>query len=78
MDVLEEQYERGCSSPIIYIEALLLVNLSPALLIKLGAFERQVLWFGARNEMLSGDVIMQFLYLMAKSGSIRPFCTGRW
>lgn len=69
---LEEQYERGCSSPIIYIEALLLVNLSPALLIKLGAFERQMLWFGARNEMLSGDVIMQFLYLMAKEREYSP------
>lgn len=69
---LEEQYERGCSSPVLYIEALLLVNLSPALLIRLGAFERQVLWFGARNGMLSEDVVLQLLYLASREKEYAP------
>lgn len=63
---LEEQFERGCTSPILYIEAVLLVNLNPSLLIKLDAFEKQTLWYGARNEMLGSEVVMQFLYLAAK------------
>lgn len=69
---LEEQYERGCTSPVLYIEALLLINLSPSLLIRLGAFERQVLWFGARNGMLSGDAVLQLLYLAAKEKEFVP------
>ncbi len=63
---LEKQFDRGCTSPVIYIEALLLLNLNPSLLIKLGQFERQILLFGARREMLSGDSVMQFLYLVQK------------
>lgn len=63
---LEEQVNRGCNSPVIYIEALLLLNRNPSLLIKLGRFERNVLSFGARQEILSKDVIMQFVYLVQK------------
>ncbi len=63
---LEEQFNRGCKSPIIYIEALLLMNLNPSLLMKLGDFEKQLLWYGAKHEMLHKDVILQFLYLVQK------------
>ena len=69
---LEEQFERGCKSPILYIEALLLVNLNPALLIKLDKFERQLLWYGAHHEMFGSDVVMQFLYLVAKEREYSP------
>lgn len=69
---LEEQFERGCTSPILYIEALLLVNLNPSLLIKLDAFEKQLLWYGARNEILGSDVVMQLLYLVAKEREYSP------
>lgn len=63
---LEEQFDRGCTSPVIYIEALLLMNINPSLLIKLGAFEKQLLLYGSRQGMLTADVIMQFLYLVQK------------
>lgn len=63
---LEEQFDRGATSPVIYIEALLLLNLNPSLLIKLGSFEKQLLLYGAKHEMLNSDVIMQFLYLVQK------------
>lgn len=63
---LEEQFGRGAFSPVLYIEALLLLNLNPSLLIKLGRFEKQILLYGAKNEILSGDVVMQFLYLVQK------------
>lgn len=63
---LEEQFNRGCNSPIIYVEALLLMNLNPSLLMKLGDFEKQLLWYGAKHEMLNKDVILQFLYLVQK------------
>lgn len=63
---LEEQFNRGCISPVIYIEAILLMNLNPSLLIKLGDFERQLLLYGAKQEILSSDVIMQFVYLVQR------------
>lgn len=63
---LEEQVNRGCNSPVIYIEALLLLNRNPSLLMKLGRFERNVVSFGAKQEILSKDVIMQFVYLVQK------------
>lgn len=63
---LEEQFNRGCISPVIYVEALLLLNLNPTLLMKLGDFEKQLLLYGAKQEILSGDVIMQFIYLVQR------------
>ena len=63
---LEEQFGRGCRSPIIYVEALMLLNLNPSLLTRLHAFERQLLLYGAKQEILNDDVILQFLYLVQK------------
>lgn len=40
---LEKQYIVGCCSPILYIEAVTLLNYNPALLRRLGDFEQQVL-----------------------------------
>lgn len=69
---LEEQFERGCTSPVIYIEALSLLNLNPSLLMKLDSFERQVLLYGAKHEMLNSDTVMQLLYLVAKEREFSP------
>lgn len=63
---LEEQFDRGCTSPVIFIEALLLLNLNPSLLVRLGGFEKQILLYGAKHEMLNNDVMMQFLYLVQR------------
>lgn len=63
---LEKQYTAGCSSPILYIEAAALLNGNPALLRRLGSFERQILWYGARKELLKPEVVGQLLYLADK------------
>lgn len=63
---LEKQFIAGCSSPILYIEAAALLNGNPALLRRLGSFERQVLWYGARKELLKAEVVGQLLYLTDK------------
>ena len=63
---LEKQYTAGCSSPILYIEAVALLNSNPALLRRLGAFERQVIWYGAKKELLKSEVVGQMLYLFDK------------
>lgn len=63
---LEEQFAIGCSSPILYIEAVSLLNMNPALLRRLGNFERQVIRYGIRQELLKAEVTEQFLYLVEK------------
>lgn len=67
---LEKQFTRGCTSPVIYVEALIMLNHNPALLRRLGDFEMQVLTCGARQEMLGGELVEQLLYL---AGRVREY-----
>ena len=67
---LERQIDYGCNSPLIYVEAMLMLNNNPSLLRKLGKFELQVLYFGARQEVLGGEVKEQLLYL---AGRVREY-----
>ena len=67
---LEKQFRAGCCSPMIYMEALVLLNNNPTLLRKLGAFEQQVLLFGARREALKGEVLEQ---LLAHVGKVKEY-----
>lgn len=63
---LEKQFNIGCMSPLLYIEAVILLNNNPALLRRPGEFEQNVLWYGVKQEMLTDDVIEQMLYLCEK------------
>ena len=67
---LEKQYQYGCTSPVIYLEALALLNGNPALLRKLNSFELQVLNFGVRQDAVNDSLIEQLLYL---SGRVREY-----
>lgn len=60
---LEKQYSNGCRSPLIYVEAMQQLAANPTLLRKLGGFELQVLYYGAKREMISLEVLDQLLYL---------------
>lgn len=69
---LEEQFAYGCNSFVIYIEALFLVNANPTLLRRLDDFALQVLYYGAKQEMLSAEVVEQLLYLTGKVREYSP------
>lgn len=56
---LEEQFCRGCTSPILYIEALLLLHTNPTLLMRLSDFEIQVLHYAAKKDVLTQEIIEQ-------------------
>lgn len=60
---IKEQFERGCRSPVFYIEALLLMRLEPSLFMELGAFEMQVLRYAAKHDLLTDEIMMQLHYL---------------
>ncbi len=67
---LERQFDTGCTSPILYIEAIALLHSNPALLRKLGRFEQQILWYAAKQELIRQEVTEQILYL---AGKVREF-----
>jgi len=67
---LEEQFEHGCRSPLIYFEAVQLLNRNPALLRKIERFELQVLYYGNRKGILSPEVLEQMYYL---AGRVKVF-----
>ena len=63
---LEEQFQRGGTSPVLYLEAVNLVNLAPTLMMKLDTYELQLLHFGARCGILSADLAGHVAYLAEK------------
>ncbi|MBQ2802967.1 MAG: hypothetical protein IJF07_03615 [Lachnospiraceae bacterium] len=69
---LEKQFGYGCTSPVLYIEALYLINNNPAILRKLERFELQVLYYGVRQEVLGPETIEQILYLSEKTKEYSP------
>lgn len=70
--LLERQFEYGCSSQAIYLEALNLLTNNPALLRKLGGFELQVLVFGVKYSKLNPNLVEQILYLAGKLKGYSP------
>lgn len=70
--LLEHQFEYGCTSQAIYLEALNLLTNNPALLRKLGEFELQVLLFGVKYSRLHPNLVEQVLYLAGKLKNYSP------
>lgn len=56
---LEHQFNENCKSPVLYMEALAILNANPTMLNKLSEFEFQVLNFAAKKDALKKDVILQ-------------------
>ncbi len=69
---LEKQFQYGCNSPIWYMEAFLTLTANPALLRRLGTFEIQVLFYGARRKGLSEDLKSQLFYLAGRKREYSP------
>ncbi len=67
-DFLKEVFMKGCTSPVMYMEAVLLLNYQPTLLMELGEAELRILEFGQKKGMLSEQVvgIVQYLSLKEK------------
>ena len=61
--MLEEQFSFGCRSPILYLEAMNLLNDSPSILTRLDEYELFVLEYGAKRGIISLNLIDQIVYL---------------
>lgn len=63
---LEEQFMKGCNSPVLYIEAYHLLLSNPTLLMNLKDFEQQVLYYAAKKDILNETMAQQIVYLAAR------------
>jgi hypothetical protein len=61
-----KMYENGCTSPLLYAEAMLVLQDTPSFILELGLFEENVIWHGARHQMLKPELIEQIQYLAAR------------
>lgn len=71
-EFLKKMFLKGCNSPVMYTEAVLLLNYQPTLLMELKETELKVLRFGQKKQMLSPQVkgIVQYLALKEKEFSL--------
>jgi hypothetical protein len=63
---IQEQFDGGCRSPILYYEAICVYNEEPYLLRELNDFEIHVMNFGIKNNCLSMDLILQYTYVAGR------------
>ena len=64
---LEEQFSFGCRSPILYLEAMNLLNETPSILTRLDDYELYILEYGAKKQIISLNLIDQIVYLAARA-----------
>lgn len=69
---IKEQFNGGCSSPILYYEAVCIFNEEPYLLRELTDFEIQVMNFGIKNDCIPIDLVLQYTYLANKLKFFNP------
>lgn len=65
-DLLSKQFDYGSRSPVIYVEAYQVLLNNPTILTYLGEFEIQVLRYMAKKEILTVDIVEQFMYLLSR------------
>lgn len=70
-DFLKNIFQRGCISPVMYLEAALLLNYQPTLLMELGECEIRILRFAAKKDLLSEEVKGIIGYLAIKEKEYR-------
>lgn len=69
---IKEQYVQGCTSPLMYFEALNAFNRQPVLLRVLNDFELQVLIFGCKYEGINLKLALQMADIAMLEKSFRP------
>lgn len=64
----KDAYSDGCTSPIIYIEAIQILNRQPVLLRMLNSFEIQVLNYAFRYDLLESKLVERFMSVIHEDG----------
>lgn len=61
-----EQVERGCQSPIFYLEALVILNSEPSVLLHLDDAQLRILQFGAKMNFISPELMQQITAIASR------------
>lgn len=61
--MMEEQFERGCRSPLLYLEAWNYISKDMSLLHRISRFWVQVFLFAGKNGLLTEELVMRLSYL---------------
>lgn len=69
---IKEQYKKGCHSPLMYYEALNVLNKQPQLLRVINSFELQILMFGCRHDIIEPKLATQIAELAMLEKNFRP------
>ncbi len=72
IELIDEQYKRGCRSPIIYVEAYQYYVNNPATLTRLDEMEIQILYWAAKNGLMNNELCKQILYICARTKDFSP------
>ena len=70
--LIKEQFNKGCTSPVMYYEAIMVLNTEPALLRLLNSFEIQILNFGAKRGIINEKLTRQIMILLEKENNGSP------
>lgn len=69
---IESLSECNCISPVIYLEAINMLKLNPAWLTRLGVFEQRILRYAAFHNLMSDELINQFLFVVSSKKTFSP------
>ena len=59
LEAIEQQVRYGCCSPIMYLEAAVILRKNPYWLRKIGTFERKILLFAVKEHLLTDELCAQ-------------------
>ena len=65
-ELLSKLFSLGATSPVLYVEAFTILQNNPTILNAIGDFEIQVLRYMAKKDILSADIIEQFIYIFSR------------
>ena len=65
-EFLEEQYNSGISSPLLYSEAVHLLSKQPSLMVKLGEYERTLLRFALKKGVITASIGERVQFLISR------------
>ncbi len=67
-----EQLKIGCTSPVMYLEAIKVLSEEPSLLRHIEDEEKRIILYGAREGILTDDIMSQVSYLVMKAKNYSP------
>lgn len=69
---IKEQFELGCTSPVLYYEACSMFLQDLALLEQMGRFETQIMFWGAKNDLIPKKMAINIANLCVKLKDYNP------